>query len=47
MNEKEMTVFVLFCFVLLNFKLSYFNDVLFRYLDELPPIKTKESQVIS
>ena len=25
-----------------NFKLPYFNDVLFRYLDELSPIKTKE-----
>lgn len=28
----------------LNFKLPYFNDVLFRYLDELSPVKPEESQ---
>lgn len=44
MEEKEMTVFVLFCF---SPTLSYFNDMLFKYLDELSPMKTKESLVIS
>jgi len=42
-KEKEMTVFDLFGFVLLNFKLSYFNDLLSRYLDDLSPTKTEES----
>ena len=42
-KEKEMTVFDLFGFVLLNFELSYFNDLLSRYLDDLSPTKTEES----
>ena len=42
-KEKEMTVFDLFGVVLLNFKLSYFNDLLSRYLDDLSPTKTEES----